>query len=531
MRSTKSRLMALGVAATLAVALLAGCSPQGQAQGAAPLTVRVESGELRGTATTKSRQFLGVPYAEPPVGELRWQLPRPPGTWTGVREATRLGNMCPQTRPGGAPVLTEDCLFVNVTTPREQRPGRKLPVMVWLHGGGFTIDSGNLYNAERMADQGQVIVVTANYRLGVLGYLGLPGLAGSGNFGLADQFAAVEWADRNAAAFGGDPDNVTVFGQSAGGMSTCAMITSPKARGLIDKAIVSSGSCELAWPHGGLFPGDRAHSPYLPVQQGIADGVTAADGLGCGPARRLECMRGKPVKELMPVMRSFADHVAFGTDLLPKDPKAALRDGDVAKIPVISGGTRDEARSFVGGAILYKPELITEKTYPALLSKAYGRHADAVAREYPITRYGSAGLAWATVVGDQSWACQTQQANRLLARHTTVYSYEFADEAAPNVNQINVPGLPMGPTHASELPSLFELNGVDLLPQGPQRDLAKTMIGYWTAFAHTGNPNHEGTPAWPKTTDGEQAMQLAPGAVKPVDVASGHKCSFWATVR
>ncbi|MFB9903171.1 carboxylesterase/lipase family protein [Allokutzneria oryzae] len=533
MPSTKTRHAALGLATALAATLVVGCSPRGQAQESAPepLTVRVDSGELRGIATAKSRQFLGIPYAKPPVGALRWQLPQPPDKWDGVRDASRMGPMCPQAAPGGKPVLTEDCLVLNVTTPRAQRPDQKLPVMVWLHGGGFTRDSGNLYDTQRMADQGNVIVVTANYRLGVLGYLGLPGLAGSGNFGLADQFAAVEWADRNAAAFGGDPGNVTVFGQSAGGMSTCAMITSPKARGLIDKAIVSSGSCELNWPTGSLFPGTPEHGPYVPLAQGVTDGLSAAEKLGCAPGSALECLRGKTVEQLMPMMQPFSDHVAYGTDLLPKEPKKALRDGDFAKIPVMSGGVRDEARSFVGGAIMYNPELITEKTYPTLLSKAFGARADAVAKEYPIAKYGSAGLAWATVNSDQSWACQAQEGHRLLARHTAVFAFEFADENAPNVNQITVPGLPMGPTHASELPSLFELNGVDLLREEPQRRLGRTMVGYWTRFAHTGDPNHEGAPTWPKTTDGKQAMRLAPGDVTPIDVAASHKCSFWATAR
>jgi DNA-binding MarR family transcriptional regulator len=229
--------------------------------------------------------------------------------------------------PGQPASASEDCLFLNVTTPRTQPPGARLPVMVWWHGGGYTSGSGSEYDAGRMAAQGDVIVVTINYRLGVFGYFGLPGLPDSGDFGFADQIAALRWVKRNAAAFGGDPGNLTVFGESAGGMSACALLTSPQARGLVEKAAISSGSCLLNWPAVGLYPGAPPGTPYLPVRQVRADGLAAAKSVGCETGNVLRCMRGKPASALLPLTRDFADSLAYGTALLPHDPATAKDRG------------------------------------------------------------------------------------------------------------------------------------------------------------------------------------------------------------
>jgi para-nitrobenzyl esterase len=518
--------MATVFAAVLAAGSVGPCRvPHGPAQ--APLTVRVDSGSVRGVVKGESRQFLGVPYAEPPTGALRWTMPREPRRWSGVRQAGRPGNDCVQgsqgaqgtQRPSG-----EDCLYLNVTAPRGHH--RDLPVMVWWHGGGFTRGSGTDYDAVRLATGGKVIVITVNYRLGIFGYLGLPGLAGSGNFGFADQIAALKWARRNASAFGGDPDNITVFGQSAGAMSACALLTSPEAKGLISKAIISSGSCDLRWPAVGLFPGAPADRPYVPLAQGQSDGLAAAKDLGCGRKVVLVCLRRKSAADLLPQSQSFADHLAYGTDLLPMDPAQALRTGAFTSVPVMIGGTRDEARSFVGGALMYDPKLITSATYPRLLKQAFGPAADRVAARYPLSRYASAGLAWATVLTDGAWACSVLAGARDLSARTSVYSYEFADDNAPNVNGLKVPGLPPGAAHASDLPYLFDLGGRDLLGTRARKELAQAMIGYWSAFARSGDPDHRGAPTWrPGTT----ALRLAPGAIGPVDVAAEHNCGFWQT--
>lgn len=527
-----------GAAAALLIAPLLIAAPVASAHAGPPapsgrLTVETDSGAVHGRATAATREFLGIPYAASPVGGLRWAPPRPAPSWDGVREATTPGPRCAQSAGGPSAAVTqqtrpsEDCLHLNVTTPRDASAGAALPVMVWWHGGGFTSGAGSEYNATRLANQGDVIVVTVDYRLGVFGYFGLPGLEGSGNFGLADQFASLDWVRRNATAFGGNPDNVTVFGESAGGMSVCAALTSPRAEGLIDKAIISSGSCMLDWPAGTQFPRSPAERPYIPVAEARADGLDLARRLGCG-GDVIACMRGKGAAELVPHMQEFANHLAYGTALLPADPARALAAGKALTVPVISGGNRDEARAFVAGAIMHDPTTITAPTYPGLLARAFGEDADAVAAEYPIARYGNAALAWASLVTDATWSCPTHRGDRALARRGPVYTYEFADPHAPDVNLTWVPQFPMGAAHASDLPYVFDLGGRSMLLPGGQQDLGRVMVGYWTAFAHTGDPGHPGAPDWtPATGDGAIVQQLTPGAVGPVDAGAAHHCAFW----
>ena len=245
-RPVRTRALAAPVVLACVAVLLAAVPSQQAAAGpaaaatsprAAPLTIDTTTGTWRGRASGATRQFLGIRYAKPPTGTHRWTLPRPASDTEKVRAARTAGPSCPQSADvalASASATDEDCLFLNVTTPR-RASDEPWPVMVWWHGGGFTSGAGSQYDARRLAEQGDVAVVTVNYRLGMLGYLGLPGLQGAGNFGLADQLAALRWANDNAAAFGGDPDNVTVFGESAGGTSVCAALTTPGAEKLIDR--------------------------------------------------------------------------------------------------------------------------------------------------------------------------------------------------------------------------------------------------------------------------------------------------------
>jgi para-nitrobenzyl esterase len=313
-------------------------------------------------------------------------------------------------------------------------------------------------------------------------------------------------------------------------MSTCAMLTSPAARGLVDKAAVSSGSCRLDWPAGGLFPGVPESTPYTSLAQDRSDGVAAAKGLGC-TTNTLSCMRSKPAAELLPLNQDFSDHLAYGTPVLPLDPATALREGRFLRVPVISGGNADEARAFLGGAAQADPTLITATTYPKLVGAAFGTAANRVLARYPLSEYKSPLLAWSTVVTDESWGCQTATADQELARHTTVYPYEFADPDAPNVNGIDVPGFSPGAAHASDLPSLFDLGGFDLLGTPAQHAMAATMVAYWTTFAHTGDPNHVGAPTWAAgTAHGTRQLRFVPGDVASANVSAEHQCGFWSTI-
>ncbi|WP_328648805.1 carboxylesterase family protein [Amycolatopsis sp. NBC_00348] len=512
---------ALTVALALTAAACSSPPPEGP-----QLTVGTTSGQVHGLATASAREFLGVRYALAPTGERRWTAPQPAPAPAGVVDATRPGARCSQgTQAAGT---SEDCLFLNVTTPRDQAPGERLPVMVWWHGGGYTSGSGADYDAQRLASRGHVVVVTVNYRLGVFGYLGLPGLAGSGNFGFADQLAATHWAKDNAAAFGGDPGNLTVFGESAGGMSACALLTSPQAAGLVQRVAISSGSCFLNWPAGGLFPGVPAQTPYTSLATDQADGVVTANQLGCTGSGALQCLRRLPADKLLPVSTAFSDHLAYGTDLLPENPPDAVRAGRIARIPVLSGGNHDEARSFMGGAAMADPSSITEATYPQLVRAAFGVRAADVLREYPLQRFPTPVEAFSTVITDAAWSCPTLAGNQALARTTKVFPYEFAESHAPNVNQVNVPGMAQGAAHATDTPYLFDLGGKNLLTDPAQARLGERMVGYWSGFARTGTPAAPGAAdIVPGTATSTSVLSLTAAGGNVVDSGSDHHCGFW----
>ncbi|MFC4015266.1 carboxylesterase/lipase family protein [Nonomuraea purpurea] len=496
-----------------------------------PSIVKLDSGRIRGSDDGTVTTYSGIPFAQPPVGKLRWKEPVRVAPWQGVAEATKPGRPCTQVE-GGKQVGGEDCLFLDLTAPA--KASRKpLPVMVWLHGGGFLTGYGSMYNARRMAEQGEVIVVTPNYRLGPFGYLALPGLPGSGTFGLADQLEALKWVQRNAAAFGGDPGNVTLIGQSAGGISTCALLTSPAARGLIDKAVMQSGTCTLNWPAGTYIPVPDMPSmtPYPSLKTSRDFSLAAAKQLGCAAGKELDCLRAKPVAELMKVHESFGLNLAYGTPLLPLEPAQALRTGKFLRVPVISGGTRSEGNGYVAGTAQAGIR-VTAENYPTLMKNAFGEQADKVLREYPLTDFSSPGLAWATVSSDRGWACPTLEGDEAMAAHTTVYAYEFADAKAPNI--FETPSeFPLGAQHASDLPYLFDLDGRpwDGLTSEQWR-LAEQMIGYWTSFAHTGRPRAEGAPAWPAfKPSGQTVLSLKPagqGGIGPDDLGKRHRCGFWS---
>ncbi|MBM9468996.1 carboxylesterase/lipase family protein [Nakamurella leprariae] len=498
-----------------------------------PPTAVTSSGTLTGTTTPLTRQFLGVRYAQPPVGERRWTLPEVLPPTSEPVDATASGAACAPDAPTGLPPgsTVEDCLFLNVTTPLSADPATPVPVMVWWHGGGFTDGSGAEYDAQRLASRGDVIVVTVNYRLGIFGYLGLPGLPGSGNFGLADQIAATRWVKDNAAAFGGDPDDLTVFGESAGGMSACAFLTSPAATGLVAKVAVSSGSCALSWPAGTLYPGLPASRPYVDLSTSQALGTGAAATLGCADPDPIACLRALPAETLAASTDQLSNSVAFGTDLLPLDPAVAVAQGEVAEVPVLSGGTQDEARSFVAAALTADPASVTEQTYPSLLRAAFGESAATVQEQYPLSAFDSPGLAWAAVISDSAWACPTLHADQQLAGATTVYGFEFADPQAPNVNGLDVPSVPLGATHATELPFLFDLGGTSALRTPEQQQLSDAMIDAWSAFARIGVPVADGLPDWPAmTASSTHVMRLVQGGSSMVDAAAEHRCDFWAGI-
>ncbi|MEV5966283.1 carboxylesterase family protein [Kribbella sp. NPDC051952] len=489
--------------------------------------VRTDSGLVASKAVGDARVFDGIPYAAPPVGALRWKAPQPVKAWDGVR-ASALGNPCPQQANSEAPngSSAEDCLYLNVTTPAA-KSAKPRAVVVWIPGGGFFSGAGNSYEASKFAARGDVVVVTVNYRLGIFGFFGYPGLAGSGTYGIQDQQAALRWVQRNARAFGGDPRNVTLAGESAGGMSTCAQLTSPTSTGLFAKAIMQSGSCAFNWADNSQYPGQAADSPWIPAKTVQANGKEWADGykdkLACKPGQSmLDCLRAAKSDVLVDETLQFTQVGYGGTAAVPLSPAKAMKAGLFHRVPVISGNNHDEATAWA-------PAFgdITAKNYPQLVTNMVGADKAAVVlRHYPLSRYESPKAAWSALTTDRIWSCTQVATDQQAARKVPVYAYEFADKHSP----ISTPGL--GAAHAMELPYLFRLGGYDLPMSATQQRLSNQMIDYWTAFARTGNPNGPDRPQWsPTGSHSVKGLSLAPTdqtGIKPVNLSTEHQCAFWA---
>ncbi|MES2581385.1 MAG: carboxylesterase family protein [Pseudomonadota bacterium] len=486
-----------------------------------PLVVGVKEGAVRGTETATVRQFLGIPYAAPPVGALRWKAPVAPAPWDGVRDARSFGNHCPQndTTPlkYGYPGGKEDCLYLNVFTPKT--PG-KHPVMVWVHGGAFVLGRSNNYPVTRLVEQGNT-VVTINYRLGALGYLAHPALADtagrSGNYGFLDQVAALKWVQSNIAAFGGDPANVTLAGQSAGGLSVFAQLASPLAAGLFHKAVIQSSP--------GLTLLNQAEAHALGA-------TTAQSSFGCAnDAKAAECLRALPVDTVLakqPGSFSQVNQPVVDGSFLAQNMSSAVASGQFNKMPVMVGSTHDEFTTFLGQTELTSGVPLSAAAYPFALLNAFKVKAvaDLAASLYPPGAYPSPSLAYSAAMADSVFACPTRRsAKQFQAAGVPVYAYEFNDANAPMTLQPPV-SFPYKAYHASEIQYLFDIPGTTLSPA--QQQLSDAMVGNWSRFMATGNPNAAGSSAWPLYAADEATQQFVPSASGVIrNFAVNHKCAVW----
>ncbi|MFB6563787.1 carboxylesterase/lipase family protein [Streptomyces sp. NPDC056400] len=504
----------------------------GVAPGPEGPVVETDRGPVRGRGHGGYDTFEGIPFAAAPTGRLRWRLPEPAPRWEGVRDAGAPGPRCvqlPAIGPGG-PTGSEDCLYLGVTAPAggAAAGGRGRPVMVWFHGGGFFSGSGDAYRPDRLATRGGVVVVTVNYRLGVFGLFGHPELGGAPGFALADQRAALRWVRANAARFGADPGDVTVFGESAGALSVCAHLTSPASAGLFHRAIVQSGSCSTTAPPRSLLPGLGTYEPFVPERRTVADGALVAARLGCDrPGGVLDCLRGLDTDTLATaeLMQRFS-LVSYGGDALPLEPRRALEAGRFHRVPVVQGTTQDEMRLFLAQTLAAYP-IPDEVAYRARLELSFDAPtARAVEADYPVSAFATPAVAWATVLTDASFVCPTLRDGAALGRHVPVYAYRFSDRGAPDFTGLpQPPDLPYGASHGFELPYLFTIAPLT----GPQRQLADRMTDYWTAFARTGVPAAPGAPRWPSDRTSASALSLAPGegGIRTVDARAEHHCALW----
>ena len=490
--------------------------------------VATDEGPVCGQVSGDIQQFLAIPYAAPPVGNLRWEPPQAVAPWTTPRQATDFASACPQKFfPSGVQGGSEDCLYLNVFRPNPVDAGR-LPVMVEIHGGGFYLGSG-VYNAAPITSRGHVVLVTINYRLGILGFLAHTGFGGPpGNYGLLDQQAALRWVKRNIAAFGGNPENVTIYGSSAGGSSVCMQMISPLARGLFAKGIIESG-------HYADYESGSSCSQTLPtLAQAEASAAQFADVIGCGTATDVvACLRSKSVSDLFnagsgPPLQFAIRPIVDGT-VLREQPQAAFGDGRFNRVPVINGIGRDEGRTFLtlqklpdGGASL------TPADYEADIRAKFGAAANRVLAEYPLDRYPTVRIALGTVWSDSATDCPALFSNIRLSRWVPTYGYQMNE--GNETNFYAPESLSEGSFHSAEA---IYLNPS---PQGFNANetvLSNQFIDEWTTFARTGNPTARGTPVWPRFHRHNQyVLSMIAGADTQItsDMWLNHHCGFWTGV-
>lgn len=498
------------------------------------VTVETTLGRISGMQHEGYALFEGIPYARPPVDDLRWVAPQPVEPWgAAALDASAPGPVAPQVPIPFFPYdeTGEDCLYLNVWVPGAPQPGAGKPVIVFVHGGANLFGSGSEYLASRMVATEDVLVVTFNYRLGIFGAFSFPELPDSGTFGLLDQRMALEWVRDHIAAFGGDPGNVTLMGQSWGGLAVTAHLVSPLTDGLFHRAIIQSGVAFSDMPSGSM-PGDGEPVRSLwttaeernPVTAAVLEELEIVDG-----ADVVDQLRRLPTS----VLQAFSPrYVAYewGNRFLPEHPIEATLAGRVHPVPVISGSTRDEARLLVTLGTLANGLFggMDERDYRERLDAAFGDDAVAIEAAYPAAAYPSPEVAWATVLTDRVWAKPALAQHRAYAAAVPTWAYEFRDREAPT-GPFRVPGEnAAGAYHGSEMPYLFDLREPASLAAS-QRYLSAMMMRYWATFAREGDPNDASLPAWEAYDGGDLVLGLddEENGVAPVDFVAEHQLAFW----
>ena len=505
---------------------------------AAGTTVQTKDGPVCGLTANSITSYLDIPFAAPPVGNLRWQPPQPHAPWTTTLQATTAAPECPSPGfpPGSPPAAgtSEDCLYLKVEVPAGTKPGEKLPVMYEVHGGGF-LGTALTNDGDNLVHSGKVVYVFANYRLGILGFLADKALGShSGDYGLQDQQAGLRWVQQNIASFGGNPGDVTVFGESAGGASTCDQVASPTAKGLFENAISVSGfynyQDNIVWSKA------DCKSTYFTEAQAQTVGAQFANKVGCGNVANVAaCLRSVPEATLIEDGGQFTEPTAGGTigpivngTTLTMSPAKAFATGHVNHVNLISDVGRDEFNGGVYANTTGLPVVVadTAAQYKQLVQEQFGPLAPAVERLYPLSQYQSPYDAYRTIMADSASVCPMLQTNQELSRYIPVYVDINTDADNPAGEDLT---LPLGAQHSGT-------NGLVHFPPAQldanQAALQNQLLAEWAYFARTGNPSAPQTPAWALYSAGQHPVML----LQPADtsqttpaafIAVQHNCAFW----
>lgn len=474
------------------------------AASAAPL-VQTAEGPVRGRARNGVQVFTGIPYAAAPVGALRFRPTRPHAPWAETLDATHEAPACPQTAGSaiGRPSDQEDCLYLNVWAP-SGHAGEKWPVMVWIHGSGDKGYGGSpFFDGQRLVRDNHVILVTINYRLGLLGSMVSPSLDGrddnerSGNYHLRDQQEALRWVQRNAAAFGGDPNAVTVFGESAGGGAVLALLASPASKGLFQRAISESPA--------GAHPITRASAERLTSDKLLSE-------LGCAHVIDLAgCLRAAPVANFL---KESDFHYVQDDRLLPVDSFTAFERGTFMRVPVLIGSNAEEGHFLAALFESLRGRRMTEADYRADIEQLAAAPwlrldpAEAIA-QYPADHFPRPALAESRLVTDIVFACEAELARGGMSKYVSVYGYEFTEadpvqeEPLPAITELH-----NAPYHTSEEAYVFNGDHDHASLTGRAARLSVLMRTYWTSFARSGDPNGGGRPDWPRFTGDNPRLLL-----------------------
>jgi para-nitrobenzyl esterase len=487
--------------------------------------VHAPAGDLQGISVAGIAEFLGIPYADPPVGELRWRPPQPKPRWAQTLQATKFANTCPQPQRGvfAAPSKTEDCLYLNVFSPATaSEASARLPVMVWFHGGGLFSGESNDYNGSKLASRGRVVVVTLNYRVGALGFLSHPAINAEGhpfaNYGIMDGQLALRWVQTNIAAFGGDPGNVTIFGQSGGGTAVMANLASPLSRGLFHRAINQSGT----------------RIAVTPQATELKLGEEFASLAGCTD-QSPQCLRALSVDQVLAhqggILGVVPDFPSIDGTVITRAALDAFESGQFNRVPIMTGLVGDEQAFFLPEANTKKP--LTAEDFMRYTVSFGAAHKEKLLARYPLADYPSPSLA-EIAMAQGAKACTARLLDRAWSKFVPVYAYEFADRTAPSY--FPDVSYPMRAYHTAELQYLFPRfrggQGTSHPLGDAQEHLSDLMVDYWTTFARAGEPDRSeahGLPSWPRYSaekDNTLVLDL-PGPKTQDGYGKANDCALW----
>ncbi len=480
-----------------------------------PAVVPTSGGTVRGFLDDQVAVYRGIPYAAPPLGPLRFRPPVTPDPWATVRDASGFGSICPQPDGAGRVVGSEDCLVLNVWA-RATPPSTRAPVVFWIHGGGNVQGAGSLpvYDGQTFLEKSGVVVVTINYRLSSLGFLAHPALDAesahgvSGNDGLLDQIAALQWVRRNIAAFGGDPDRVLIGGESAGGEDVCSLLASPLAKGLFTRALIESGHCS---------------QPTLPEAESA--GATIVEAAGCGgTADVVACLRAQSTETLVSAARPDVNSYGPNVDgfVLLDSPLDALSAGRHHHVPLLVGANADETS-------LDAPSFASDAAYRSAIFSLYGFTLGArVLAEYPSSAFATPQKAWIGATTDEVYTCPARRIARAAAagQAEPVFRYFFTKSLD------STSAASYGAYHSLELPFVFGTldKFPGFTPSARERALSDAMNGYWSRFAANGNPNGPGATLWPRYDPALDTYLDLDNVTTSGEGVRASRCDFWDAV-